>query len=149
MSMPYYFALAPNYDFTFNPLYMSRQGILWQGEWRHRLENGQYYIKLAGIDQNPNDLPSTIVDPDKYAGFRGSIETKGLFSLASWWHFGWDVTAASDDTFRRFYKLDNILATDVRQQSVPQRHFRPQLLQCRGGSIYQPAVSGQWRGSPS
>jgi LPS-assembly protein len=113
VGMPYYFALAPNYDFTFNPLYMSRQGILWQGEWRHRLENGQYYIKLAGIDQNPNDLPGTIVNPDNYAGFRGSIETKGLFTLASWWHFGWDVTAATDDTFRRFYKLDNILATDV------------------------------------
>ena len=113
VGMPYYFALAPNYDFTFNPLYMSQQGILWQGEWRHRLENGQYYIKLAGIDQNPNDLPSTIVDPDNYAGFRGSIETKGLFNLASWWHFGWDVTSATDDTFRRFYKLDNILATDV------------------------------------
>ena len=32
---------------------------------------------------------------------------------ASWWHFGRDVTAATDDTFRRFYKLDNILATDV------------------------------------
>ncbi len=113
VGLPYYFALAPNYDFTFNPLYTSQQGILWQGEWRHRLENGQYYIKLAGIDQNPNDLPSSIVDPDQYAGFRGSIETKGLFSIASWWHFGWDVTAATDDTFRRFYKLDNILATDV------------------------------------
>ena len=113
VGMPYYFALAPNYDFTFNPLYMSQQGILWQGEWRHRLENGQYYIKLAGIDQNPNDLPSSIVNPDNYAGFRGSIETKGLFNLASWWHFGWDVTSATDDTFRRFYKLDNILATDV------------------------------------
>jgi LPS-assembly protein len=113
VGLPYYFALAPNYDFTFNPLYTSQQGILWQGEWRHRLENGQYYIKLAGIDQNPNDLPSNIVDPDQYSGFRGSIETKGLFSIASWWHFGWDVTAATDDTFRRFYKLDNILATDV------------------------------------
>ena len=94
-------------------MYMSRQGILWQGEWRHRLENGQYYIKLAGIDQDATDLPSAIADRDQYDGWRGSIETKGLFSLASWWHFGWDVTAATDDTFRRFYKLDNILATDV------------------------------------
>jgi LPS-assembly protein len=113
MSVPYYFALAPNYDFTFNPLYLSRQGILWQGEWRHRLENGQYYIKLAGIDQDASNLPSDISNRDDYNGFRGSIETKGLFSIASWWHFGWDVTAATDDTFRRFYKLDNILATDV------------------------------------
>ena len=37
---------------------------------------------------------------------------KGLFSLSSWWKFGWDVTLESDDTFRRFYKLDNILLTD-------------------------------------
>ena len=111
-TVPYYFALAPNYDFTFYPLYTSRQGVLWQGDWRHRLENGQYWIKLAGIDQNPNDLPSEIVDPDQYAGWRGSIETKGLFSLSSWWNFGWDVTVESDDTFRRFYKLDNILLTD-------------------------------------
>src|SRR3990170_6462742 len=36
-TIPYYFALAPNYDFTFYPLYTSRQGVLWQGNWRHRL----------------------------------------------------------------------------------------------------------------
>jgi LPS-assembly protein len=112
MTIPYYFALAPNYDFTFYPMYTTRQGVLWQGEWRHRLENGQYYVKAAGIDQNPDNLPSSIVDPDQYAGWRGSIETKGLFALSSWWSFGWDVTLETDDTFRRFYKLDNILLTD-------------------------------------
>ena len=112
MSIPYYFALAPNYDFTFNPMYTTRQGVLWQGEWRHRLENGQYYVKAAGIDQNPNNLPSSIVDPDQYAGWRGSIQTQGLFALSSWWSFGWDVTLETDDTFRRFYKLDNALLTD-------------------------------------
>jgi len=112
MTIPYYFALAPNYDFTFYPMYSSRQGVLWQGNWRHRLANGQYYVNFAAIDQDPNDLPSAIVDPDLYSGWRGSIETKGLFSLSSWWQFGWDVTAESDDTFRRFYKLDNILLTD-------------------------------------
>ena len=37
IEVPYYFALAPNYDFTFHPLYTSKQGILWQGDWRHRL----------------------------------------------------------------------------------------------------------------
>ena len=88
MSIPYYFALAPNYDFTFNPLYMSRQGVLWQGEWRHRLENGQYYVKLAGIDQDARRAALGHRQPDKYDGWRGSIETKGLFSLSSWWKFG-------------------------------------------------------------
>ena len=111
-TIPYYFALAPNYDFTFYPMYTSRQGVLWQGEWRHRLESGQYYIKGAGIDQDADDLPDAITNRDQYEGWRGSLETKGLFSLSSWWKFGWDVTLESDDTFRRFYKLDNMLLTD-------------------------------------
>ncbi len=112
MSVPYYFALAPSYDFLFNPMYTTRQGVLWQGEWRQRLANGQYYVKAAGIDQDAGQLPSSIVDPEQYAGWRGSIESKGQFALSSWWKFGWDFTLETDDTFRRFYKLDNILMTD-------------------------------------
>ncbi|HEY8247776.1 MAG TPA: LPS-assembly protein LptD [Hyphomicrobium sp.] len=111
-TIPYYFALAPNYDFTFYPMYTSRQGILWQGDWRHRTENGQYYIKGAGIDQDAADLPSAIANRDQYDGWRGSVETKGLFNLGSWWKLGWDVTMESDDEFRRFYKIDNALLTD-------------------------------------
>ncbi len=111
-TIPYYFALAPNYDFTFYPMISSRQGILWQGEWRHRTENGQYYIKGTGIDQDSADLPSSIEDRDQYDGWRGSLDTKGLFNVGSWWKFGWDITTESDDEFRRFYKLDNVLLTD-------------------------------------
>src|SRR5262249_25097853 len=44
--------------------------------------------------------------------FRGSIQSQGEFNLGSWWRWGWDVTAETDDTFRRFYKLDDIFATD-------------------------------------
>jgi LPS-assembly protein len=112
LEVPYYFALAPNYDFTFHPMYTGKQGILWQGDWRHRLSfgdvTGQYTVKLAGIDQNDTDE----VPADLQNEWRGSIETRGRFSLASWWQFGWDVIVESDDTFRRFYKLDNILQTD-------------------------------------
>ena len=55
--IPYYFALDPSYDFTFNPLYMTEQGVLWQGEWRQRLANGQYSVNIAAIDQDVRDLP--------------------------------------------------------------------------------------------
>ena len=41
-TVPYYLALAPNYDFTFTPMITTRQGPLLQGEWRHRLVNGAY-----------------------------------------------------------------------------------------------------------
>ncbi|MEQ1698180.1 MAG: LPS-assembly protein LptD [Hyphomicrobiaceae bacterium] len=109
---PYYFALSPQYDFLFSPEYLSKQGILWKGDWRHRLANGEYEVKVAGIEQDYALLPSSIANRQVYDGWRGSLQTKGLFSLSSWWKFGWDVTVESDDTFRRFYKLDNILVTD-------------------------------------
>ncbi len=111
---PYYFALDPSYDFTFRPKYTTKQGVLWQGDWRQRLANGQYTVKLAGIDQDGDELPGGVTTERRESldGWRGSLETKGLFSLSSWWQAGWDVTLESDDTFRRFYKLDSILLTD-------------------------------------
>ena len=104
---PYFFNLAPNFDFTFSPRVTTKQGLLAKGEWRHRLRNGIYTIKVAAIEE---------LDPDATEGvdnsFRGSIKTEGNFRLGSWWNWGWDVTADTDDTFRRFYELDNIVATD-------------------------------------
>jgi LPS-assembly protein len=111
----YYWALAPNYDLTLHPTYMTKQGILWQADFRHRIAfgsvTGQYRVDLAGIDQDVGNLPTTAAQPD-LDGWRGSLVTKGDFSLASWWSLGWDITLESDDSFRRFYKLDNILQTD-------------------------------------
>ena len=81
IEIPYYFALAPNYDFTFHPATARKQGVLWQGDWRHRLANGQYTVKLAGIDQDREDTagaPSRATTAGAAA-----IETKGQFSLSS------------------------------------------------------------------
>lgn len=122
LEVPYFFALNPSYDFTFHPRYTSKHGMLWQGDWRHRVSfggiSGIYDIKAAGIDQDYTTLPlvdrfGTQIDPrPELDGWRGTIETKGRFSLSSWWNFGWDVILESDDDFRRFYGFDNILQTD-------------------------------------
>ncbi|MEM7747876.1 MAG: LPS assembly protein LptD, partial [Pseudomonadota bacterium] len=113
IEVPYYFALAPNYDFTFHPMYAARQGVIWKGHWRHRLVfgsiRGQYNLKISGINQDADDLPN---NDQRLDGWRGSLETKGEFSLASWWKFGWNAIVESDDTYRRFYKFDNVLQTD-------------------------------------
>jgi LPS-assembly protein len=110
--IPYFFNLAPNYDATIEPIYFSDQGLFLKGEWRHRLANGEYNVRLAGIDQNASDLPGTAASNADLDGLRGSIETHGRFSLSSWWKFGWDAIVESDDQFRRFYKLDSALVTD-------------------------------------
>ena len=69
----------------------TRQGVLFQGEFRQRLINGSYQIRAYGIDQ---------LDPGAFAGqpgdrqFRGGIETKGQFALNDKWIWGWDGVAA-------------------------------------------------------
>ena len=112
VEVPYYFALAPNYDFTFHPAYLTKQGVLYQGVWRHKFEGGQYTIRGAAIDQDAEQLPRDNVNSKDLDGWRGTLATKGEYSISSWWKAGWDATLESDDTFRRFYKLDNILVTD-------------------------------------
>lgn len=137
--IPYYFALDPSYDFTFHPRYMTQQGVLWQGDWRQKIGNGEYSINLAGIDQNADDLPSTVPNKDDLDGWRGSLETKGNFSLSSWWNFGWDATIESDDSFRRFYKLDSVLLTDridqVWLKGLSDRNFFAARLYHFGGLL--------------
>ena len=49
VAVPYYWALAPNYDFTFTPMITTRQGPLLQGEWRQRLVNGSYFVRASGM----------------------------------------------------------------------------------------------------
>ncbi len=137
VEVPYFFALAPNYDFTFHPEYFTKHGTLWQGDWRHRLANGQYTVKIAAIDEGVDEAAGGGLS-DK-TGWRGSIETKGQFSLSSWWRFGWDITAESDDSFRRFYKLDPILQTDrvntVYLQGMSDRNYFSARLYQFGGLL--------------
>ena len=138
--IPYYWAIAPNMDLTLSPTYLSDQGLLMQAEWRHRLANGQYNVKLAGIDQDFRDLPadgSTPGDLQSYDGLRGSVETHGVFSLSSWWKFGWDVIAETDDQFRRFYYLDSVLVTERVNQvyltgQSDRNYFNATLYQFQG-----------------
>jgi len=145
--VPYYFALAPNYDFTFHPKYWSNYGMLWQGDWRHRLSNGEYSVTFAAIDESRDGtaIQSSNTDP----GWRGTVQTKGQFSLASWWRFGWDVTVDSDDSFRRFYQLDPILQTDrvntVYLQGMSDRnYFSAKLYQFGGLLLTDTPYSNSW-----
>jgi LPS-assembly protein len=99
---PFYWAIAPDYDATFNPRFTTRQGVLLQGEFRQRLINGSYQIRAYGIDQ---------LDRGAFAGqpgdrqFRGGVDTKGQFALNDKWVWGWDGVLLSDYFFFSDYKL--------------------------------------------
>ncbi|MEJ2116794.1 MAG: LPS-assembly protein LptD, partial [Alphaproteobacteria bacterium] len=106
-ALPYYYSLSPSADLTVTPKVTTKAGYLLETDWRQRLATGSYNIKLAGVfDDDPEE------DTRANNNFRGSIQSAGEFELGSFWKWGWDVTAESDDTFRRFYKLDDVYATD-------------------------------------
>ena len=102
VEIPFYWAIAPDYDATFNPRFMTQQGVLLQGEFRQRLLDGSYQIRAYGIDQ---------LDPGAFAGqpgdrqFRGGVETKGEFALNDKWVWGWEGIALSDFMLLSDYRL--------------------------------------------
>ena len=80
MSLPYFINLAPNYDLTLTPTFLSKQGLLGEVDWRQRLSNGTYSIKAIGIDQEqPGVFPAFPYGAGD-TRLRGSIEsTRQLF----------------------------------------------------------------------
>ncbi|HEX5210542.1 MAG TPA: LPS-assembly protein LptD [Pseudolabrys sp.] len=106
IEVPYYWALAPDYDATFSPMVTTKQGPLLQGEFRQRLLTGAYSIRAAGIYQLDrsyfaNATPGVTAPGDR--NFRGSVESDGLFALNDKWVWGWDGVALTDKTFLTDY----------------------------------------------
>jgi LPS-assembly protein len=102
VDIPYYWAIAPDYDATFTPRITSSQGVLMSAEFRQRLIDGSYQIRVYGIDQ---------LNPSAFAGepgdrqFRGGVETKGQFAINDKWVWGWDGVFLSDYYFFQDYRL--------------------------------------------
>jgi LPS-assembly protein len=146
VQIPIYFAPAPHYDVLWTITPMSKQGVLNEVEWRHRLETGVYNIRAAGIFQanpkaflpgpfgpnsptfGPNSFrPGSSVPgyysvmglsdyPQDLRRFRGSFETTGKFLLNDKWTFGWDVALQTDRFFFNNYR--------VKSESIINNYFK-------------------------
>jgi LPS-assembly protein len=110
MSVPFFWNLAPNYDLTLMPALLTRQGFFGEAQWRHRLEHGEYDIRVSGISPAK---PSDFEQPPTGAGnlkFRGSIETNAKFLINPNWSFGWNIAVATD---KFFYSDFNVPAENL------------------------------------
>lgn len=109
VTVPYYWALAPDYDLTLAPMMTSKQGLLMQAEWRQRLVDGAYLIRAAGIFQLDKEDFLASEGPkgfnSGYRDFRGSVSTKGQFLLTDRWVWGWDATLVTDKPFLQDYSI--------------------------------------------
>jgi LPS-assembly protein len=132
VAVPYYWALAPDYDVTITPVVTSKQGPLLEAEWRQRLINGSYTIRATGIFQldknaflNNGDLPG-------YRDTRGSVESAGQFRLSDKWVYGWDGTLVSDKSYFQDYGLYRRTQGNAMLGTTPDFIVSQTYLQGRG-----------------
>ncbi|HEV2504197.1 MAG TPA: LPS-assembly protein LptD [Mesorhizobium sp.] len=163
ITVPYYFALSPTYDITARGTYYTNQGFLGEAEWRQRFDNGQYSLRIAGIDQkkpwkfDPNTVDSGPTgDPNKFRGMMGS---KGQFAINSRWNFGWDVLLQTDKNFSNTYKINGYDASVHRSEvyltglndrnyfDLRAMHFEVQekTLQREAGARYQTGARDEFQ----
>jgi LPS-assembly protein len=143
VSIPYFWALAPDYDLTLTPQITSKQGPLLQAEWRQRLANGSYFIRGAAIDQLH---PETFVHSDGTPTpgnrkFRGSLESSGQFAISDKWVWGWDVINPTDKTFFQDYGTAKVQQGSDLLKSTPTEGISQLYVSGRGERSYFDARS--------
>ncbi|MCE9651092.1 MAG: LPS-assembly protein LptD [Parvibaculum sp.] len=106
ITIPYYWAIKPNMDATVAPRFTTEEGIVYQGEFRHRIAEGQYQFFGTGTWPK-TQTAGTPGDSD----FRGSLFGNGAFVLAPKWQWGFQAQIVSDNTYLRKYGLTD--ATDL------------------------------------
>jgi len=110
LSVPYFWALAPNTDVTFSPGYYTRQGAFADLEFRHRTIDGAWSIRLAGLNQSD---PSVFGDLSGNRDWRGGVLSKGEFALNERWKWGWNIGLATDRSFFSDYDLPAPSSSDA------------------------------------
>jgi LPS-assembly protein len=93
---PYYWAISQDKDATISPMYTTDQGLVFAGEYRQRLANGEY--QFSGSYTQPTNPPPG-------AEQRGHIRGRGRFDIDETWRAGFNVLRSSDDTYLRRYRF--------------------------------------------
>jgi LPS-assembly protein len=99
---PYFWNVKPNMDVTFAPAVLTEQGFLGDVEFRHRVMNGAYSIRAAGISQQSPDL---FPREEQQDDFRGAITTRGDFRINNNWTWGWNGHLLTDKYFLDDYDM--------------------------------------------
>jgi LPS-assembly protein len=101
LTTPYFWAIAPDRDLTFRPMFTTKQGPVADVEWRQRTLTGQYNIRGYGVYEFS---PGATSEADR---LRGAVTSRGDFALNDAWSWGWYGTLPSDDNFLDDYDLDS------------------------------------------
>ncbi len=100
---PYFWVISEDKDFTFSPIFTTKQGVVGVGKYREAFPNGA--LDLRGS--------ATIADREKTNGniesnaFRGHIDSTARFDINDAYRMGVDIQRATDDTYMRLYNFSS------------------------------------------
>lgn len=100
--IPYFWVLDNDKDATIAPIFTTKEGAVFDGEYRERWGSGK--IDLEGSITNPGAR-------DEFANskpgdqLRGHVHGDGIFNLDENWRTGFDASRETDDTYLRRYKV--------------------------------------------
>lgn len=126
IDLPYYFNLAPNYDFTFTPELLTRRGLVLGGNWRYMTLGSKGYIDANYIpkdkvfmDFRNSASASNGSDKNALKELKNSSDGRAFFSLQNIskinenWDAKLDVNYVTDDYFMQdFRDISNISDRD-------------------------------------
>ena len=103
VQVPYFWAIAPDKDLTFEPIFTTDQGIVLASTYRQLLRDGRLDIGGSGTIADRVRDDGTTEDDD----FRGHLDAEGRFDINETWRWGFDLNRATDDTYLRLYNFSN------------------------------------------
>ncbi len=101
VQVPYYWAISPDRDVTFEPIITTEQGVVLAGGYRQLLKDGELDIAGSATIADRKDSGGE-VDEDV---LRGHIDAEGRFDINETWRWGFDLNRATDDTYMRLYNF--------------------------------------------
>ncbi|MBM3507270.1 MAG: LPS-assembly protein LptD [Alphaproteobacteria bacterium] len=118
---PYYFALAPDRDATFSPLFTTREGTVLKGEYRQAFESGRF--ETRGSITRPRARDGLELAPGRDT--RSHVVAVGDFRIDDMFRWGFTGARSSDDTYLRRYEIsdDNVLITNAYLEGIKGRNY--------------------------
>ncbi|MGH7088811.1 MAG: LPS-assembly protein LptD [Stellaceae bacterium] len=125
-TIPYYWAIAPDRDFTFKPMLTTDAGVVLDGEYRQRFSNG-ITINEASIaaGAGPQTAQASNIGPQTGA-IRGHFFGNGEWDIDQNWRAGYFVQRASDQSYLLRYHFPsptNYLTSHVYAEDFGYDHY--------------------------
>jgi LPS-assembly protein len=120
----YYWALAPDKDFTFGTVVATEVAPVALAEYRQRFENAELEVNgSATVSDRPDSVAgrTQIIEDEA----RGHLFGEGLWDMNEKWRSGFKVAVASDDQYLRQYDIDSddVLENEVYAERFSGRNY--------------------------